>query len=108
MNDKELDQAVKDGWVTKKQREKIPNRSYLVYLAKKNKETGHKPKPSMTTEEWAKHQASKASNSKTKTKAKTKAKAKTKTASAAPAAKSSSPATKPTKQSIQSKKTIKK
>jgi hypothetical protein len=66
MNDKELDQAVKDGWVTKKQREKIPNRSYLVYLAKKNKETGHKPKPSMTTEEWAKHQASKASNSKTK------------------------------------------
>ena len=104
MNDKELDQAVKDGWVTKKQREKIPNRSYLVYLAKKNKETGHKPKPSMTTEEWAKHQASKASNSKTKAKAKAKAK----TASAAPAAKSSSPATKPTKQSIQSKKTIKK
>ena len=101
MNDKELDQAVKDGWVTKKQREKIPNRSYLVYLAKKNKETGHKPKPSMTTEQWAKHQASKASTSGVKGKAKAKAKA----ASAAPAAKSSSPPAKPTKPS---KKTIKK
>ena len=99
MNDKELDQAVKDGWVTKKQREKIPNRSYLVYLAKKNKETGHKPKPSMTTEQWAKHQASKASTSGVK------AKAKGTVASAAPAAKSSSPPVKPTKPS---KKTIKK
>jgi hypothetical protein len=103
MNDKELDQAVKDGWVTKKQREKIPNRSYLVYLAKKNKETGHKPKPSMTTEQWAKHQASKASTSGVKGKAK--AKGKGKAASAAPAAKSSSPPTKPTKPS---KNTIKK
>ena len=97
MNDKELDQAVKDGWVTKKQREKIPNRSYLVYLAKKNKETGHKPKPSMTTEQWAKHQASKASTSGVKGKGKA--------VSAAPAAKSSSPPAKPTKPS---KKTIKK
>ena len=105
MNDKELDQAVKDGWVTKKQREKIPNRSYLVYLAKKNKETGHKPKPSMTTEQWAKHQASKASTSGVKAKANAKAKAKVKVASAAPAAKSSSPPAKPTKPS---KKTIKK
>ena len=103
MNDKELDQAVKDGWVTKKQREKIPNRSYLVYLAKKNKETGHKPKPSMTTEQWAKHQASKASTSGVKAKAKGKAKGTV--ASAAPAAKSSSPPVKPTKPS---KKTIKK
>ena len=101
MNDKELDQAVKDGWVTKKQREKIPNRSYLVYLAKKNKETGHKPKPSMTTEQWAKHQASKASTSGVKGKGK----AKGTVASAAPAAKSSSPPAKPTKPS---KKTIEK
>ena len=38
MDDKALDQAVKDGWITLKQREKIPNRNYLVYLVKTNKE----------------------------------------------------------------------
>ncbi len=59
MDDKALDQAVKDGWITSKQREKIPNRNYLVYLAKTNKEKGHKPKPSLTTEQWAKAQAAK-------------------------------------------------
>ena len=50
MDDKALDQAVKDGWITAKQKEKIPNKNYLVYLAKTNKEKGHKPKPSLTTD----------------------------------------------------------
>ena len=59
MDDKALDQAVKDGWITLKQREKIPNRNYLVYLAKTNKEKGHKPKPSQTPEQWAKTQEEK-------------------------------------------------
>ena len=67
MDDKALDQAVKDGWITLKQREKIPNRNYLVYLAKTNKEKGHKPKPSLTTEQWAKAQAAKSSKAKKKT-----------------------------------------
>jgi len=64
MDDKALDQAVKDGWITAKQREKIPNRNYLVYLAKTNKEKGHKPKPSLSTEQWEKRQAEKSSKAK--------------------------------------------
>ena len=67
MDDKALDQAVKDGWITSKQREKIPNRNYLVYLAKTNKEKGHKPKPSQTPEQWAKTQEEKSSKAKKKT-----------------------------------------
>ena len=72
MDDKALDQAVKDGWITSKQREKIPNRNYLVYLAKTNKEKGHKPKPSLTTEQWAKAQAEKSSKAKKTTQPKKK------------------------------------
>ncbi|MGZ0214154.1 MAG: hypothetical protein ACKVI4_16880 [Actinomycetales bacterium] len=72
MDDKALDQAVKDGWITAKQREKIPNRNYLVYLVKTNKEKGHKPKPSLTTEQWAKAQAEKSSKAKKTTQPKKK------------------------------------
>ena len=72
MDDKALDQAVKDGWITPKQRENIPNRNYLVYLAKTNKEKGHKPKPSLTTEQWAKVQAEKSSKAKKTTQPKKK------------------------------------
>ena len=72
MDDKALNQAVKDGWITAKQREKITNRNYLVYLAKTNKEKGHKPKPSLTTEQWAKVQAEKSSKAKKTTQPKKK------------------------------------
>ena len=72
MDDKALDQAVKDGWITAKQREKIPNRNYLVYLAKTNKEKGHKPKPSLSTAEWEKKQAEKSSKAKKTTQPKKK------------------------------------
>ena len=72
MDDKALDQAVKDGWITLKQREKIPNRNYLVYLVKTNKEKGHKPKPSLTTEQWAKAQTEKSSKAKKTTQPKKK------------------------------------
>ena len=44
MYDKQLNQAVKEGWLTKNQREKITSRGYLTYLARTNKEKGHKPK----------------------------------------------------------------
>ena len=65
MDDKALDKAVKDKWITKKQREKIPSRAYLTWLARTNKAKNHKPKPSLTEEVWAQKQAS-ASQSKEK------------------------------------------
>ena len=58
MDDKALNQAVKDGWITKKQREKIASRAYLTWLARTNKAKNHKPKPSLTEEAWAQKQAS--------------------------------------------------
>ena len=45
MDDKALNQAVKDGWITKKQREKIASRAYLTWLVRTNKAKKHKPKP---------------------------------------------------------------
>ena len=51
MDDKQLDQAVKEGWLTKNQREKITSRGYLTYLARTNKEKGHNPKPSFSSKE---------------------------------------------------------
>ena len=66
MDDKALDQAVKDGWITSKQRTKIPNRNYLVYLVKTNKEKGYKPKPSLTPAQWAKVQAERSAKAKKK------------------------------------------
>ena len=60
MDDKQLDQAVKDGWLTKKQRTGITSRGYLSYLARTNKEKGHKPKPSLKPKEWEKEQARRA------------------------------------------------
>ena len=65
MDDKALNQAVKDGWITKKQREKIPSRAYLTWLARTNKAKNHKPKPSLSEEAWAEKLAS-ASQSKEK------------------------------------------
>ena len=50
MDDKALNQAVKDGWITKNQREKLPSRAYLTWLARTNKAKNHKPKPSLTEE----------------------------------------------------------
>ena len=50
MDDKALNQAVKDGWITKKQREKIASRAYLTWLARTNKAKNHKPKPSLSAE----------------------------------------------------------
>ena len=41
MDDKQLDQVVKEGWLTKKQRTGITSRGYLTYLARTNKEKGH-------------------------------------------------------------------
>ena len=58
MDDKALNQAVKDGWITKKQREKLPSRAYLTWLARTNKAKNHKPKPSLSTEAWAEKLAS--------------------------------------------------
>ena len=60
MDDKQLDQAVKEGWLTKKQRTGITSRGYLSYLARTNKEKGHKPKPSLSSKEWEKEQARRA------------------------------------------------
>ena len=53
MDDKALNQAVKDGWITKKQREKIASRAYLTWLARTNKAKNHKPKPSLSEDAWA-------------------------------------------------------
>ena len=58
MDDTALDKAVKEGWITKKQREKIVSRAYLTWLARTNKAKNHKPKPSLTEEAWAQKQAS--------------------------------------------------
>ena len=58
MDDKALDNAVKGGWITKLQREKIASRAYLTWLARTNKAKNHKPKPSLSTEAWAEKLAS--------------------------------------------------
>ena len=58
MDDKALNQAVKDGWITKKQREKLPSRAYLTWLARTNKAKNHKPKPSLSEDAWAQKLAS--------------------------------------------------
>ena len=50
MDDKALDNAVKEGWITKLQREKLPSRAYLTWLARTNKAKNHKPKPSLSAE----------------------------------------------------------
>ena len=65
MDDKALDNAVKQGWLTKLQREKLPSRAYLTWLARTNKAKNHKPKPSLSEDAWAQKQAS-ASQSKEK------------------------------------------
>ena len=65
MDDTALDKAVKDGWITKLQREKLPSRAYLTWLARTNKAKNHKPKPSLSEDAWAQKQAS-ASQSKEK------------------------------------------
>jgi hypothetical protein len=44
-------QAVKDGWITQKQSEKL-NPSYLNYLIARNKKRGHHPKH-VSDAEWA-------------------------------------------------------
>ena len=56
MDDKDLNKAVKDGWITKKQREKIQSRAYLTWLVKSNKAKNHKPQPSLSDKEWQKVQ----------------------------------------------------
>ena len=58
MDDKALDNAVKEGWITKKQREKIVSRAYLTWLARTNKAKNHKPKPSLSEDAWAQKLAS--------------------------------------------------
>ena len=68
MDDKALDNAVKEGWITKLQREKIVSRAYLTWLARTNKAKNHKPKPSLTEEVWAQKQAQKEKSSQTKKK----------------------------------------
>ena len=68
MDDKALDNAVKGGWITKLQREKIASRAYLTWLARTNKAKNHKPKPSLTEEVWAQKQAQKEKSSQTKKK----------------------------------------
>ena len=65
MDDTALDNAVKEGWITKLQREKLPSRAYLTWLARTNKAKNHKPKPSLSAEAWAQKLAS-ASQSKEK------------------------------------------
>ena len=65
MDDTALDKAVKEGWITKLQREKLPSRAYLTWLARTNKAKNHKPKPSLSEDAWAQKQAS-ASQSKEK------------------------------------------
>ena len=64
MDDTALDKAVKKGWITKLQREKL-SRAYLTWLARTNKAKNHKPKPSLSEDAWAQKQAS-ASQSKEK------------------------------------------
>ena len=76
MDDKALDNAVKDGWITKLQREKLPSRAYLTWLARTNKAKNHKPKPSLTEEVWAQKQAQKEKSSQTKKKKTTRKKRK--------------------------------
>ena len=79
MDDKALDNAVKQGWITKKQREKIVSRAYLTWLARTNKAKNHKPKPSLPAEAWAQKLASaKVKSSPTTMKKKKKKKKKTK------------------------------
>ena len=46
MTDTELDRAVKDGWITRLQRQKL-GRNYASWLARSNKGKNHKPKPSL-------------------------------------------------------------
>ena len=58
MDDTALDKAVKEGWITKLQREKIVSRAYLTWLARTNKAKNHKPKPSLSEEAWAQKLAS--------------------------------------------------
>jgi len=70
MDDKALNQAVKDGWITKKQREKIKSRAYLTWLVRTNKAKKHKPKPSLPEEVWAQKQAAKEKETKKKKKKK--------------------------------------
>ena len=70
MDDKALDNAVKGGWITKLQREKIASRAYLTWLARTNKAKNHKPKPSLTEEVWAQKQAAKEKETKKKKKKK--------------------------------------
>ena len=57
MDDTALDNAVKGGWITKLQREKL-SRAYLTWLARTNKAKNHKPKPSLSAEAWAQKLAS--------------------------------------------------
>ena len=57
MDDTALDKAVKGGWITKLQREKL-SRAYLTWLARTNKAKNHKPKPSLSEEAWAQKLAS--------------------------------------------------
>ena len=52
MDDKALDNAVKGGWITNLQREKL-SRAYLTWLARTNKAKNHKPKPSLSEDAWA-------------------------------------------------------
>ena len=61
MDDKQLDQAAKEGWITKKQRDNINSRKYLTYLATNNKKKNHKPQASLSTEQWAAKQKTKKS-----------------------------------------------
>jgi len=68
MDDKQLDQAAKEGWITKKQRDNINSRKYLTYLATNNKKKNHKPQASLSTEQWAaKQKTKKSQNPKKKT-----------------------------------------
>ena len=57
MDDTALDKAVKEGWITKLQREKL-SRAYLTWLARTNKAKNHKPKPSLSVDAWAEKLAS--------------------------------------------------
>ena len=57
MDDTALDNAVKGGWITKLQREKL-SRAYLTWLARTNKAKNHKPKPSLSEDAWAEKLAS--------------------------------------------------
>eukprot|EP01045_Picozoa_sp_COSAG04_P019782 COSAG04_NODE_1956_length_5141_cov_4.223126_3_plen_64_part_00 len=53
MNSKQLDQAVKDKWITQKQRDKLQPK-YLEWLIKTNRAKKHHPKPSLSAAEWDK------------------------------------------------------